>query len=59
MVTLNTSLDLNQKSRITKAIDEIEHSVTARLDHLEQAVRELLQIVSLQLKLLLSDTKMT
>jgi hypothetical protein len=59
MVTLNISLDLDQKSSIRDAIDEIEHSVTARLDHLEQAVRELLQIVSLQVKLLLSNTKIT
>jgi hypothetical protein len=59
MVTINTSLDLAQKSCVREDIDEIEHTVTARLDHLEQAIRELLQIVSLHAKILLSDTKIT
>ncbi|KAJ5620713.1 hypothetical protein N7510_004697 [Penicillium lagena] len=44
MLMLNTSLDLNQKSQIRADIDSIEKDLTARLNHLEQAVRELLQI---------------
>jgi hypothetical protein len=59
MVRLNTSLDLTQKSRIREDIDTIEHSVTARLDHLEQAIRELLQIVSALVERLLIDTNIT
>ena len=58
MVKLNASLDLTQKSCIREDIDEIKHSVTARLDHLEQSVRELFQIVSLLVKLSLLETNM-
>jgi hypothetical protein len=50
MVTINASFDLRQKSQIIAAIDNLEQAVTTKLDHLEQAVRELLQIVCSQPK---------
>lgn len=45
MVNINPSFNLEQKSRIIAAIDDLEQVVATKLDHLEQAIRELLQIV--------------
>lgn len=44
----HASLDEKMKKKLTDVICEIERSATGRLDGMEQAVRELLQIVSLR-----------
>ncbi|CAG7939810.1 unnamed protein product [Penicillium salamii] len=44
MVNIDPSFNLEQKSRILAAIDDLAQVVTTKLDHLEQAIRELLQI---------------
>lgn len=45
MVTTNVSLEGEQKSQLREVIDGIDQAVTAKLDHMEQTVRDLLQIV--------------
>lgn len=57
MVNINASFNLKQKSQIIAGVDDLEQAVTIRLDHLEQAVRELLHIVCSQSTLSHPDTK--
>ena len=47
VVTSNISLDLERKSQILALIERIDQTVTAKLDYMDQAVREIIQIVSL------------
>ncbi|KAJ5769468.1 hypothetical protein N7520_004027 [Penicillium odoratum] len=45
VVATNDSLKRAQKLQFRELIDEIDQAMTAKLDHMEQAVRDLLQIV--------------
>lgn len=45
MVTTNVSLEIERKPQLREAVNGIDQTVTAKLDHLEQAARDLLQIV--------------
>lgn len=45
MVSTDISLQSKHKSQIKERIDEIDQTMTAKLDNMEQAVRDLLQIV--------------
>lgn len=45
VVMTNSSFGLEQKAQLAAALDRIGQAVTLKLDHMEQAVRELLQIV--------------
>lgn len=45
MVATNFSAQLGHKARLRASIDKIDQAMTAKFDHMEQAVRELLQIV--------------
>lgn len=45
VVTTNVSLEREHKSQLREVINGIDQAVTAKLDHMEQAVRDLLQIV--------------
>jgi hypothetical protein len=60
VVTTNVSLEIESKLQLRKVVNEIDQAVTAKLDHLEQAARDLLQIVRWATDLLKnsrSDTK--
>lgn len=59
MVNIDPSFNLEQKSRILAAIDDLAQVVTTKLDHLEQAIRELLQIVCLQPRILIQKIKLS
>jgi hypothetical protein len=47
VLTTNSSFGFGQKAQLLAALGRIGQDVTVKLDHMEQAVRELLQIVGL------------
>lgn len=53
MVNTNSSLGGEHKSQLENEIGGIDQNVTAKLDHMERAVRDLLQIVSYLAEILL------
>lgn len=46
VVKANSSLEEKHQSQLEGEISELDLEVTAKLDHMEQAVRDILQIVS-------------
>ncbi|KAJ5225237.1 hypothetical protein N7468_006462 [Penicillium chermesinum] len=44
VVKFNASLQTERKSQLREVVDELEQTVTTKLDNMEQAVRDLLQI---------------
>jgi hypothetical protein len=53
VVNTNSSLGRKDKSQLVKEVNGIDQDVTEKLDHMEQAVRDLLQIVRYLAKTLL------